>query len=149
MTIDLDDPERMEYLTRQSMRLIVAAMDRQPDDCASILSDIGERYDAQGIWGICYALAATVHRLAFPSIQRGDGSLTGDMLAIEQLPGHDGDPAALWAARFVVAYVNGDSGTTNALFDGSMADLDQHMSGVVALVAMAGDIARHKEAESA
>lgn len=144
----MTDAERIPWLGDRTMRLLCAAMDRDADEVTRLLDEIAQRYDAQGIWGICYALAGAIHKLAFPAVQRGDGTLTGDMLVIDRIPGASTeDPDALWAARFVVAYVNGDADTANALFYGTMADPNQHAGGVIALIAMAADIARQREAE--
>ena len=138
--------ERMEFLADRTMRLLVAAMDRDPEQVSRLLEEIADRYDAQGMYGVCCALAQSVLTLAFPEFKRGDGTLTGDMLAIDQLPTSTGDPHALWACRFVAAYGNGDMDNTDALFFGSMPDENAH-GGVVALIALAADIARQREQE--
>ncbi len=148
MTTALNDPERMQFLTDRTMRLLVAAMDRNPEQVSHLLEEIADRYDAQGMYGVCCALAQSVLTLAFPDFKRGDGTLTGDMLAIDRLPTSTGDPHALWACRFVAAYGNGDMDNTDALFFGSIPDENAHGGGVVALIALAADIARQKEADA-
>lgn len=148
MTTDLHDPERMQFLTDRTMRLLCAAMDRNHEEVARLVSEIADTYDAQGMYVVCCALAQSVLTLAYPDFKRGDGTLTGDLMAIERLPNSTGDPHALWAARFLAAYANGDMDTTDALFFGSMSDEEAHTGGVVALIALAADIARQKEAEN-
>lgn len=148
MTTDINDPQRMQFLTDRTMRLLCAAMDRDPEEVTRLLAEIADTYDAQGMYGVCCALAQSILTLAFPDQQRGDGSLAGDMIAIERLPGASDDPHTLWAARFFAAYANGDMDTVDSLFFGSMHDDDAHTGGVVALIAMAADIARQREAEA-
>lgn len=149
MTADLDKSERMQFLTDRTMRLLVAAMDRDPDEITCLLEEISERYDAIGMFGVCCALAQSVLTLAFPDFKRGDGTLDdAQMLAVERLPEASDDPHTLWAVRFLAAYANGDMDTVDALFYGSMPDADAHAGGVVALIAFAADIARQKEAET-
>lgn len=145
---DLDNQERMQFLSDRTMRLLCAAMDRDPEEVTRLLGEIAETYDAQGMYGVCCALAQSILTLAFPDVKRGDGSLSGDMLAIERLPGAFDNPHTLWAARFFAAYANGDMDTADALFFSSMNDEDAHTGGVVALIAFAADIARQKEAEA-
>lgn len=141
--------ERTAWLGEQVQRALFAAVDRRPEHLADTLDAVAERYGPHGMFGVCYAFASIVQTLAFPGVQRGDGSLTGQMLAITRLPGATSDdPHSLWAARFVVAYVNGDADNTNALFYGSLEDdVDAHMGGTIALICMAADLARAKEAE--
>lgn len=138
--------ERTTYLADQVGRILIAAMDRDPESVAGCFGDVGDRYGDDGVYGVCCALASVVHTLVFPQLKRGDGSLAGDMLAIEKLPGGSDDPHSLWAARFVAAFVNGDDSTTVALFYGTLdTDQDITMGGVAGLVRMAGDVARHTE----
>ena len=129
------DTESRDWLTDRTMRLLCAAMDRDPDETVRLLEEIADEHGQRGMFGVCCAMAETVRRLVFPQI-KGDGSLTGDMLAIEKLPGAKDDRYTDWAARFVAA-----------LFLGSLGDEDLHAGGVASLVAMAADIARQKEAE--
>lgn len=143
------DPERLEWLGERTMRLLCAAMDRDADTVTSLMAEMADRYGPGGIYGVCCALSEAVRQLGFPSFERGDGSLTGDMLAIEKLPGAKSDPHTEWACRFVVAYINGDMDNTDALFFGTVDDEDLHTGGVIALIAMAADIARQAEAERA
>lgn len=148
MTTDLHDPERMQFLTDRTMRLLCAAMDRDADEVARLLGEIADTYDASGMYGVCCALAQSVLTLAWPEFKRGNGTLNdGEMLAIQKIPGGRDDPHTLWAARFLAAYANGDMDTCDALFFGSMPDEDAHAGGVVALIAFAADIARQREAE--
>lgn len=145
----MSDNERLQWLSERTTRLLCAAMDRDPDEVARLLEEIADAQGGTGMYAVCCALAETVRQFAFPNVKQGDGSLTGDMLVIERLPGatEPGSPHDLWAARFVAAYVNGDGDTSTALFFGSMGDEDAHTGGVIALIAMAASIARQREAE--
>lgn len=142
------DPDRIPWLADQTGRIILAAVDRDPDTVATALAEVGERYGHNGVYGLCCALATAVHQLAFPNFKQGDGTLTGDMLAIQKLPGAKDEPATEWACRFVATHINGDGPTNADLFFGNLGDEDVLLSGVISLVAMVGDIARQKEAES-
>lgn len=143
-----EDAERLEWLSDRTMRLLCAAMDRDAAEAVRLAAEIADTYGTHAMYGVCCALSETVRQFAFPGVKQGDGSLTGDMLAIKKLPGGKDDPHALWACRFVVAYINGDADTTTALFFGSIRDEEAHTGGVIALIAMAADIARQKEAEA-
>lgn len=140
----MNDPERTAWLHRQFEVILEAAMERRADDIIDAISETGERYGGEGVFAICCALAETVRSLAFPDVKQGDGSLTGDMLIVENLTGKEGHPASLWACRFVVAYVNGDAGNTTSLFFGSMLDPDAHVAGVIELIMIAADMARQQ-----
>lgn len=143
------DPDRIPWLADQTGHLILAAVDRDADTIATTLGEIGARYGHDGIYGVCCALATAVHQLAFPGVKQGDGSLTGDILAIEKLPGAKDESATEWACRFVTSHINGDGSTNASLFFANLGDEDLILGGVVALVAMVGDIARHAEQERA
>lgn len=143
------DAERTAWLGQHAMRLICSAIDNDPDEASRLIGEIGERYGLDGIFGTCYSLAEAVRVWAFPQLKRGDGSLTGDMLAIERLPGASDDPASLWAAQFLAAYVNGDSSTTTALFFGQLDNEDLILGGVAALIGMVGSIGREVQQERA
>jgi hypothetical protein len=136
------DPERAEWLAHTAADLLIAAVDRDEETTAALLCEIVERYDLGGVHSLCFMLASVVHKLAFPKFARGDGTLSGDFLAIWQLPGCDENPAAMWAARFVAAYINGDGANTSALFFGGLPDARNHVAGVCALIIMASDLAR-------
>lgn len=140
--------ERTRYLGVQAGRILAAARDRNPGVAADCLEKVGERYGHDGVFGVCCAMAAVVQRLAFPGTKRGDGTLDNEHLAIiQQLPGADPNPDALWAARFVTSYINGDRDTTAALFYGALDFPEEIVAGVVSLVSMAGDVARETEQE--
>jgi len=139
--------ERSKFIADRVGRILVAAMDRNPDAAATSIEEVGTRYGHKGVFGVCCAMAAVVQKLAFPETKRGDGSLTGDLAVLQQSPGAKPDPAVLWAARFVTSYINGDSETSAALFYGAVDFPDKLIPGVISLVSLAGDIAREKEKE--
>lgn len=139
--------ERTRYLADQTGRIILAAVDRDHDTVARAIEEIGTAYGHDGVFQLCYALSEAVHQLVFPQVTRGDGSLTGDMIAIQanKPPSSLSGAASLWAARFVAAYINGDASTTNSLFYGGLENRDQILANVATLVGLAGDVARQKE----
>lgn len=154
MTTTPDDrAERSEWLTERMWRLLQAAADRQPEDAVKTLTEIGDTYGSKGMFGICCALAETIRVLTWPDRKPGDGSLTGEMVGVVTEPGFTDrdDPHSLWACRFVAAHCNGDGGTTVSLFYGPLEakDTEAHTGGVIALLAMAGDLARRREQELA
>lgn len=142
-----DDRERLDWLAERAMRLIAAAIDRQPEQAARLIEEIGTRYGHGGVYGTCCALSEAIRAWAFPTVKRGDGSLTGDLLGMAKLPGASDDPATDWACRFLTTYVNGDSDTNTALFFGQLGDQELILGGVTALVGMVGSIGRQIEAE--
>lgn len=147
----MSDSKRNNWLHEQFSMILSAAMDGEDESAADHLVAVGTKYGHSGVYGICCALAEAVRVLGFPGVQQGDGSLTGDIMIVEKLPGSDGDPATLWACRFVVAYINGDRDTCTSLFFGSFGHPRAEralVSGVTELIIMAADIARAKEAES-
>lgn len=141
-----DDDNRL--LADLMMRLLCAAIDQDLEEVSRLLGEIGDDHGPNAMFGVCCALAEAVRQFAFPEFPRGDGSLTGDMVAFEKLPGAKTDRETEWACRFVAAYINGDSETTLALFFGSIDDAELHVGGVVALLGMAADLGRQKEAET-
>lgn len=136
-----------DELARIAVELATRVRDVDPERngtwLAAVLPEPGDWFR------LCFVLATAVHQLAFPSVKQGDGSLTGNILAIEKLPGAKNEPATEWACRFVTSHINGDGDTNASLFFANLADEDLILGGVVALVAMAGDIARHAEQERA
>lgn len=143
------DPERLRWLADHAMRLLAAAIDRDSDQAARILEAIGTRYGHDGMYGTCCALSEAIRTWAFPTVKRGDGSLTGDLLGMAKLPGAKDDAATDWACRFLTTYVNGDADTNTALFFGQLGDRELILGGVTALVGMAGGIGRQIEQERA
>lgn len=146
--------EDKHWLYEKFAQILTAAVDRDADGVASGLGEVALRLDHDGVYSICCALAETVHKLAFPDFVQGDGSLTGDMAVVDKLSDDADRPPSLWAVRFVVAYMNGDRDTTLALFWGPLQDdnpavpaEDILIPGVSALINMAADITRLKEAE--
>ena len=137
-----DDPAQRTRLADQAAELLVAAVDCDSEAAADILGQVAAIDGPGGVHHICYVLAAVVHKLGYPNMPRGDGSLTGDVATLTKIRSGNDDPYALWAARFVVAYINGDADNTDALFYGTLNDPRMHAGGVSALLMMAADLAR-------
>lgn len=142
-------------LYEQFVQLIAAAVIRDNDQVADLLGDIGEERGSEGIFATCCALAQTVLNISFPKARRGDGSLTGDMIIIEQSSEDSDHPRAapaLWAARFVAAYANGDNERCADLFFSESIDTssdrpDFIIVAVVELLRMAADVVRAQDTE--
>lgn len=142
--------ETTKWLYDRFAVILTAAMDGKADLVADTIAEVGRTEGHDGVYAICCGMAQAVMRLGFPEIQQGDGTLTGDMMIVDKMPGASDDPAALWACRFVAAHVNGDRERCGDLFFVPIATGDDAIIGnVVALVIMTADLARTKETELA
>jgi hypothetical protein len=95
--------------------------------------EIGQDSESPRMYGVCCAIAeigkATLKQL-YPHMTWGP---SGYMWAMQQLG--PGNPADVWAARFLVAYANGDRANTNALYGAALAGSDdEYGDSVCALV---------------
>lgn len=139
---------RQRWLAERSARMLVASIDKDYDQVAELLCEIGARQGDRGVFSACYAMAEAVRQWAFPGLPLGDGSLTADRMVGIITGGEEHDPRPMWAARFVAAYCNGDGATCNALY--AMQDDERGtLGGVAALVKMAGDIGRDAQQHGA
>jgi hypothetical protein len=145
--VDLRHRRRSHFLAAQTERLVVAAAALDTRAAAEVIVQVGGKYGHGGVFSLCYGLADIVQQLVFPASDRGDGTLTGEMIAIETSfePTCVDAAAALWAYRFVAAYINGDDQTSTALFFGGLHDKRQMLTNVGALVALAGEVVRKSE----
>lgn len=146
------DASGQEWIFNQFAVILSAAMDRDSAQVADAIGETGLTYGHEGVYAVCCALAETVRKLGFPDFEQGNGTLTGDIAIVEKSEVGDQSPASLWAVRFIVAYMNGDSATSTALFYGPLESGDEPaqnalIAGVVALITIAADIARPKEDE--
>jgi hypothetical protein len=140
--------EKTAWLYDRFAVLLAAAMDHNGETVADVLVEVNEREGSDGIFAICCALADSIRRLAFPGIEIGDGTLTGDLAVVEKTSAEAGSEPALWVARFVAAYINGDKTRYADLFFLSLeSDQELHLAAVVELLKMTADVARIREAE--
>lgn len=147
--MNAEDRERYNWLADRAQRLIEAAIAGDADEAPRLVEEIGTTYGHDGVYSICFVLSETIRVWVFPNISRGDGSLTGDMLSVERDPNVPVDRCTEWACRFVVAYVNGDTATTEALFFGQTGDRELLLGGVASLVGLVGGVGRQKMQETA
>lgn len=139
------DPEQLEWLTEQTGRVLTAAIDRDAKGASDAVAEAADRYGHTGVYSLCCALAETVRQLVFPTVH-GDGSLTGEILALVKLPGATPDRHTEWACRFITTHVNGDGATNATLFFHNLHDTGNLVvKGVAALILIVGDVARHAE----
>lgn len=136
--------ERTLWLTKHTGDLLGAMVIRDPVVAEEAMDAITEKYGETGVLTACYTAAEIARRIAFPNARPGDGTLSGDsMIAVEQAPNVEINPHQLWAARFLAAYINGDTATLAALFFGSAeGNIHDHADGVIALLAMCADLMR-------
>jgi hypothetical protein len=140
--------EQTNWLYDRFAVLLAAAMDGNDDVCADVLTEVGRKEGHVGVYAICSGMANAVMQLSFPGVQRGDGTLTGDIAVVRQLSGAGEAPSSLWACRFIVAWMNGDNTRCLDMFSAAVdAGPDTAISNVAALIRIASDIARAKEAE--
>lgn len=135
------------WLLDRYAELLTCAVDHDGDGVNVAITAVSERLGINGIYAICCALAETVRRLGFPEIERGDGTLTGDIAIIESAP-HAPAPM-LWATRFVASYINGDSTTQLSLFHSLSDEADFVTHAFSELIDMAADLARAQRNELA
>lgn len=142
------DSKRSHWLLERFTDILVSAVDRNPDGVFDGIIAVSDRYGDDGMYGVCCALAETVLKLGFPGIERGDGSLEGNLVVVQQLnSAGSADPPTLWACRFVASYINGDTDSNVHLFFSSRDETDFLSRATMELVAMAADMARHKRDE--
>lgn len=147
------DDGRLDWISGQATRLVIAAADGDVGTQADVIDDVGSRYGHAGVFSLCYGLAGAVHRMAFPEHPTGNGTLAGDQFALVQQLGDCPDDvvasrpyqARLWSARFVAAYLNGDVGTASSLFFSCLDVPEQAMENVAALIGIVGGVARSRE----
>lgn len=122
-----------EQATKAIWDMIGHAIEGRGEQAARLLMEIGQDSDASRMYGVCCGVAeigkATLRQL-YPHMTWGP---SGYMWAMQQLgPGNSAD---VWAARFLVAYSNGDSANTNALFSAALAaSHDEYGDSICALV---------------
>lgn len=140
--------EKTTWLYNRFATLLSAAMDANGDAVTDVLIEVGQREGSDGIFAICFALADSIRRLAFPGLEIGDGTLTGGMAVVEKISAGAANGPVLWAARFVAAYINGDKTRCADLFFITLeSDEELHLAAVIELIRMAADVARIREAE--
>ncbi|MFD7996876.1 hypothetical protein [Streptomyces mexicanus] len=114
------------------------------DEAARHLTTIGTNSDDNRMYGVCCAIAAAgEHALRQIYGDRAPRRELGDMWALEQIGAAtvEDAPAQAFAARFLVAYSNGDKPTTLALFQAAL-DSEQYVESVCALLATVAGISR-------
>jgi hypothetical protein len=139
-----------EWMTDAVMRVLGHAAFDEMGEAATWVDRIATERGTAGMFSLCYAMAQVVMQFGVGAETPGVGFTApaligrdGRQIAPEDAP-PEARPAA-WAARFVAAYANKDSATTNALF---YADVDEdteesaerHGSNIAALIALAAGV---------
>lgn len=119
---------RTHWLATKTVQIIAGATIRDTDRVVRAIEDVDDRYGPDGLYGVCYGLAESVRCMVWPEV--------------DQLPDAAGSRGALWAARFLAAYVNGDADTASALFYGQLGDHELILDGLAALVEVVGEAGR-------
>lgn len=137
------DTEAASQLVLEALAHAVAG---NSDGAATTLMTLGQQSDAARMYGVCCALAGA-GTIALQKIygDRAPRPESGDMWVMEQLkPGAlNDDPPKAFAARFLVAYANGDTDTCLALYDAAFkASDDEYGESIVALLADVAGITR-------
>ncbi len=137
--------EYSDFIVEQASLLLEAAVRLDDETTAEVLGAIVERHGHRGVYSLCVCLADTVRQIAFNNQPRGDGTLTGPIVVVEQYDHTDlRNTGDLWASRFVSSYINGDDETTKSLFTSSITDVATHVGGVTELICMAADVTRQR-----
>ncbi|BBB01025.1 hypothetical protein RVR_8257 [Actinacidiphila reveromycinica] len=129
-----------EQATQAVWDLMGHAIEGRGEQAARLLAEIGADSDGPRMYGICCAIAeigkATLRQL-YPHMTWGP---SGYMWAMQQLG--PGSPADVWAARFLVAYADGDKANANALWSAATAASgDEHVDSICALVTTVAGLA--------
>lgn len=138
------DDERAEFISAQVNTIIDGAIDGDAAAIGEALAAIGARYGHDGVYVACCSLAEIIHRRVFPDAVRGSAELTNEQVA-ERLgpPATDRSrKATVWAARFVMLYINGDARACANSFYWGLTNRQQSIVNVAALVALTGEVLR-------
>lgn len=136
--------------TREASALVFDAISYavagDTEQAATAITTLGSQSDGNLMYGACCAIAEA-GKLMLQQIY-GDQAPRpehGDMWVFEQMkPGTlDDDPPKAFAMRFLIAYCNGDSDTTLALWDAALrASDEEHVDSVCALLVNVAGITR-------
>lgn len=126
--------------------MIGHAIAGESDRAADLLDRIGNASTPSQMYGVCCAFAE-VGKAALTKIygHRAPDTARGDMWAMQEIaPGAlDRDPPGAFAVRFMVAYANGDTDTSLALYDAALkAPGDNFAASICALLADVAGLAR-------
>lgn len=123
---------------------LASAVAGDTERAADRLVTLGESSDNNFMYGACGALAeAGKYGLSLIYGDQMARPERGDMFILEEIkPGAFAeDPPKAFAARFLIAWCNGDRDTTLALFDAALRS-DQYVESVSALLADVAGILR-------
>lgn len=129
-----------EEATKAVWDMLGHAIEGRGDEAARALMAIGQDSDTARMYGVCCALAETgkeiLHRL-YPAMT---WEPNGSMWALHLIGPGEGNPADVWAARFLVAWANKDTANTDALFTAALAGSDDEYGDSICalLVTVAG-----------
>lgn len=136
--------------TREASTLVMDAIGYavagDTERAADTITTLGTQSDPNLMYGACCAIAEA-GKLMLQQIygEQAARPENGDMWVFEQLtPGAlDNDPAKAFAMRFLIAYCNGDSDTTLALWEAALkASDEEHVASVCALLVDVAGITR-------
>lgn len=136
--------------TREASTLVFDAISYavtgDAERAADTITTLGSQSDANLMYGACCAIAEA-GKLMLQQIygEQAPRPEHGDMWVFEQTkPGAlDDDPPKAFAMRFLIAYCNGDSDTTLALWAASLkASDEEHVASVCALLVDVAGITR-------
>jgi len=134
-----------EETARRIEHMIGAAIVRDTEQTADILTGLGESLGPTGMYGVCCAVAE-VGKGCLTMLYGDQAPKTAeDMWVFEEVePGALADDAAgTFAMRFLVAYANGDRTTALALYNATLTGGgDHHVRSVCTLVSNVAGLAR-------
>jgi len=126
-----------------SFRALAHATAGEGDQAASLLTTIATNADTHQMYGICCGFAEA-GKLMLTRIFGDQAPGPGGMWVLEQIkPGALDDPAEAFAARFLVAYANGDKVMTLDMYQALLeSDPDTYTDSVCTLLAEVAGICR-------
>lgn len=125
---------------------LAAAVDQDARRTLELVTQLGEDSDSVRMLGVCYSVAEAGHTALKKLFgDEAPNPVHGDMWVLKQLVPHalDDDPVKGFAARFLLAYCNGDRETACALYGAALtAGPETFVDGVCWLLADVGGLCR-------
>ncbi len=128
--------------TKAIWDLLGHAIEGRGEQAAQLLMAIGQDSDTARMYGVCCGIAEVgreILRKLYPAMAWAP---SGYMWAMQQIRPGEGDPADVWAARFLVAWANKDTANTDALYRAAVAGSDdEYVGSICALVTTVAGLA--------
>lgn len=149
--------DEIRELTDAAVALLLRSADEDVDECARIVTTVGEKYGHDGVFRLCCAMANATGIIMGVGRDKGTDPDHGmvSLLVVrggKLINSQDVDPRLqpdVWAYQFVATYVNDGPGNAWPLFVANLNDQTRTVDNISALIRMAGRWARWKERRAA